>query len=57
MANLLRQREFHKSLISGMWEMPLALNFMEVPEPEGTKLLAIDHDALSAIRRHCSRGF
>ena len=35
---LLRQPEFHDRALKGEWPMPRAVDFVEVPEPDGTKM-------------------
>src|SRR5258708_9187168 len=58
--NLLQQPEFHEGVRVGRWGMPTVVDFVEVPEPDGTKGLPIDYEPTSskraaAIRRQSFR--
>ena len=58
--DLLRQPEFQEGVILGKWPMPVASDFIEVPEPDGAKMaeftdIYISSNVKAAIRRRSFR--
>jgi hypothetical protein len=47
---LLRQPEFHDRALKGEWSIPRAVDFIEVPEPDGAKM-SVGYDLETKLPR------